>query len=118
MAYGLYLAVDQDKWFRDDFSTEDKLTGTIYSDINQVTAKDLTGYTITIKFSHENKNGARFDKTASAVVAASGTWSYAVTDGDMPQPGIYQVKAELTKSGVQVSTLNRVQLQILQGPSG
>jgi hypothetical protein len=117
MAYGLYLAADQQRWFRNDFSDEDKLTGTIYTDINQVTAKDLTGYTIAVKLYRETHIGARFDEEASAVVAANGTWSYAVTDGDMPPAGLYLMKVELIKSGTQVSTLNRVEFEIIEGPA-
>ena len=116
MAYGLFLSLDQDKWFRNDFSTENKLTGTIYSDINQVTAKDITGYTVKVKmFTERSPKLERFNKTASAVVAANGTWSYAVADGEMPTPGLYKVKVELTKSGVQESSLNRVELLIIDG---
>jgi len=116
MAYGLYLSLDQDKWFRNDFSSENKLTGTIYSDINQVTAKDITGYTVKVKmFQDRAPNFERFSKTASAVVEANGTWAYAVADGEMPSPGLYKVKVELSKTGVQESSLNRVELMILDG---
>ena len=117
MAYGLYLSLDQSKWFRNDFSDTDKLTGTVYTDINQTTAKNLSGYTIKVKFFGENKIGGRFDKTASAVVAANGTWAYAVADGDMPQPGLYLVKVELSNSTEQISTLNRTELVIVGGPA-
>jgi hypothetical protein len=115
MAYGLYLALGQKEWFRNDFSSDNKLTGTIYTDINQTTAKDLTGYTINVKFFRPNRLGERFDKAATAVVAANGTWEYAVAQGEMPPANLYHVKVELTKSGAQESTLNRVELLILRG---
>jgi hypothetical protein len=115
MAYGLYLSLDQPKWFRNDFSDTDKLTGTIYTDINQTTAKNLTGYTIKVKLFKENRSGERFNKTATAVVAANGTWGYAVTDGDMPPPGLYLMKIELSTSTEQISTLNRTEFVILNG---
>jgi hypothetical protein len=117
MVYGLYLTLDQTQWFRGDYSDEDLLTGTIYSDINKVTAKNLTGYTLKVKMFRSHHFGALTDFTATIVTAASGTWSYAVTASDMPPRGNYFVKVELSKSGTAVSTLNRVQLNVLQGPS-
>lgn len=117
MAYGLYLSLDQKKWFRGDFSNTNKLTGTIFSDINQVTPKNLSGYTIKIKFFKENRLGERFNNTASVVSAANGTWEYAVQQGDIPPSGLYLVKAELSQSGDQESTLNRVEIMILRGPA-
>jgi hypothetical protein len=117
MAYGLYLSLDQDRWFRNDFSSENKLTGTVYTDVNQVTAKDLTGYTVKIKLYRENSIGERFSQTASIVVAANGTWSYAVGISELPPQGLYRAKVELTKAGVQESTLNKVEFHILRGPA-
>ena len=61
MAYGLYLAADQDRWFRNNFSDEDLLTGTVYTDINQTTAKDLTGYTVTVRLSRRDGPGRHGD---------------------------------------------------------
>ena len=118
MAYGLYLSLDQTRWFRSDFSSENKLTGTVYTDINQQTAKDLTGYTVNLRLSRPRTLGARLEKTADIVVAANGTWSYAVGEGEMPPRGIYWTTIDLTKSGVSESTLNRVELHVLEGPSG
>jgi len=118
MAYGLYLTLDQDQWFRADFSATNKLTGTIYTDINQQTPKTLTGYTLKIRMHRPKHFGDFFNKTASIENASNGTWSYAVVQGGMPPRGIYYVKMELTKSGDQESTLNRVELHILEGPSG
>lgn len=117
MVYGLYLALDQKKWFRDDFSSDDKLTGTIYTNINLSTAKNLTGYTPVIRLYKGNRWGDHFGKTADIVVAANGTFSYAVGQGEMPPPAIYNVKLELQKSGTQESTLNRVELFVVDGAS-
>lgn len=58
-----------------------------------------------------------FNKTASIVVAADGTWSYAVASNEIPEAGIYLVKIELSKSGEQMSTLNDQELFIIRGPS-
>ena len=115
MAYGLYLALDQNQWFRNDFSSDNKLTGTIYTDINQTTAKNLTGYTIKVKMYKENRWGDRFNVTADIVVAGNGTWEYAVQRAEMPPPGLYSVKVEISKSGAQESSLNRNELLVLAG---
>lgn len=120
MAYGLYLSLDQPRWFRDNFSATNKLTGTIYTDINQTTAKNLTGYTLKVRLSKPDGPGKFsdfFDKTASIVVAANGTWEYAVQDGDMPARGLYYMTLEIAQSGDQESTLNRVEFHILEGPA-
>ena len=118
MAYGLYLATDQSRWFRGDFSSDNAFTGTIFTDINQTTAKDLTGYSITIRFHRPIHFGDFFNKTATIVVAANGTFEYFFKDGETPPRGLYFVKVELSKAGVLESTLNRVELEILPGPSG
>jgi len=115
MVYGLYLALDQPRWFIGDFSSDNALTGTIYSDVNQVTAKNLTGYTLVVRMHRPLHFGDWFGKTASIVVAGDGTWKYNLTQGDTPPRGIYYVKLELTKSGVQESTINRVEIEILGG---
>jgi len=118
MAYGIYLTLDQDQWFNADFSATNKLTGTIYTDINRQTAKNLTGYTLKLRMHRPKHFGDFFNKTADIVVAADGTWSYAVKQGEIPPRGIYYVKLEIAKSGDQESTLNRVELHVLEGPGG
>ena len=117
MVYGLWLALDQSRIYRGDFSSENKLTGTIYTDINQVTAKDLTGYTITIRMHRPIHFGDFFNNTATIVVAVDGTWSYAIQDGDTPPRGIYYVQAEIKKASVVESSLNLVEIHILGRPN-
>jgi len=117
MAYGLFLKLDQKRWFRGDFSTTNALTGTIYTDKNEQTAKDLTGFTIKIRFHRPLHFGDFFNKLATIVVAANGTWKYNMLQGDTPPRGIWFVKAEISKSGDTESTLNRVELEMLGGPS-
>lgn len=117
MAYGLWLVLDQDKWYRNDFSSENKLTGTIYSNKQLTVKKDLTGYTITIRMHLGHRLGDRFGKEATIVSASDGTWEYAVGRAEMPPPNIYRVKAELTKSGVQESTINPVEILVVEGPA-
>jgi hypothetical protein len=120
LVYGIYLSLDQDRWFRNDFSSDDKLTGTIYTDINQTSAKNLTGYTVTIRMSKTDGFGKftdRFNKAADIEVAANGTWSYAVAEGEIPVFGLYNVWAEISKSGTNETTLNHTTLHIIEGPS-
>ena len=117
MAYGLWMALDQSRAYRGDFSSDAFLTGTIYTDNNQTSAKNLTGYTLLLRMHRPIHFGDFFNKTASIVVAASGTWKYDVNTGELPPRGIYYVKMELSKSGVVESTLNRVELHILGGPN-
>ena len=117
MAYGLYLVLDQREWYRNDFSSEQKLTGTIFTNIQQTVKKNLTGFTITIQMHSGRAWGDRFDKTASIVSATGGTWEYAVQESEMPPPRIYKVTARLTKAGVSETTLNRQELNVIVGPS-
>ncbi|UVF62432.1 upper tail fiber [Nitrososphaeria virus YSH_922147] len=117
MAYGAYLSLDQSKWASGDYSSSNKLTGTIYSDKDKTTALTLTGYTLTIRMFKSRWNSADyFNKEASIVSAGSGTFSYAVAQGEMPPDGRYMVKVELVKSGEQMSTLNDVYLFVRGGP--
>ena len=117
MAYGLWLALGQSRIYRGDFSATNKLTGTIYTDKNLTTAKNLTGYTITVRIHRKGHYGDFFNKTADIVTAGDGTWSYAIGNGELPPRGIYWVKVEISKSGDKESTLNRVELHILEGPN-
>ncbi len=117
MAYGIYLTLDQKRWFRGDFSNVDLLTGTIYTDLNKQNVKDLTGYTINLRMHRPKHFGDFFNKAGAIVSAVGGTWSYAVASGDMPPRGTYYFKLELKKTGEAISTLNRVELQVLEGPS-
>ncbi len=117
MAYGIFLALDQSRWFRGDFSSDNALTGTIYTDVNQTTAKDLTGFTIKVRMHRPIHFGDFFNLDATIVVAASGTWKINLIQGQTPPRGIYFVKVEISKSGVVESTLNRVEIHILGGPS-
>ena len=117
MVYGIFLALDQTRWFRGDFSSDNALTGTIYTDVNNQTAKNLTGFAIQIRMHRPIHFGDFFNKTADIVVAANGTFKFNMGQGDTPPRGIYYVKVEITKAGVVESTLNREELHILGGPN-
>jgi len=115
MAYGLWLKLDQTRAHREDFSSDAFLTGTIYTNIGQSTAKNLTGYTLLVRMHRQIHFGDFFNKTADIVTAADGTWKYLVKAGELPPRGLYFVTVQLTKSGVRESTLNRVELNVLGG---
>ena len=117
MAYGIFLKLDQSRVYTGDFSSDGFLTGTIYTDSILSTAKNLTGYTLKVRMHKPGSSGDSFNKTATIVTAASGTWKYLVVSGDLPPAGLYYVKIELSSSGVLESTLNRVELLILGGPT-
>ena len=117
MAYGSFLKLDQSRVYTGDYSSDAFLTGTIYTDSILSTAKTLTNYTLKVRMHKPGSSGDSFNKTATIVTAASGTWKYLVATGDLPPFGIYYVKVEISSSGVLESTLNRVELYVLQGPT-
>lgn len=117
MSYGTHLTLDQPIWFRNDFSSESKLTGTLYTDVNRTVKKNLTGFTLTLKLWKPRTVGDRFNKVASIVSAVDGTWEYAVQEGDMPIYGLYYVGLELTKAGVRETNINQVEFMLLEGPN-
>ena len=117
MSYGTYCTLDQTKWVRGNYSSSNKLTGTIYSDRSKSTAFNLTGYTLTIRIYKRWYNHDYFGKEASIVVAASGTWSYAVAQYEMPStPGIYLLSVELSKSGEVMNTFPE-EFEIMEMPT-
>lgn len=117
MTLGYYLTVDQSILFNSNFSDTLKITGTCYSDINKTTALNLTGYTLTLRFYKEGGTSDYYNQTASIVTAASGTFDEAVTSGTLPVEGLYLIDLVLTKSGTQISNLNRVEILIKRGPN-
>lgn len=115
MAYKAYLRLDQPIWNNGDYSSSNKLTGTIYTDASKSNPYSLTGLTLKIRIFKRWQNTDYFDKTATIVIAASGTWEYAVATGEMPGPGLYMIKIEMSSSGNQVSTFPE-EFEILEGP--
>lgn len=118
MVYGAYLSLDQTKWGYGDYSSSNKLTGTIYTDPGLTALFNLTGYTLKVRLFKSRWSTADFlNQDADIVSAAGGTWSYTVAQGEMPGAGLYLVKVELAKSGEVMSTLNNVELMIVGGPT-
>ena len=114
---GYYLSLDQKILFNGNFSSSHKITGTCYTDNTQSVAFDLTNYTLTLRFYKDNNSSDYLNATASITTAASGTWNLAVTSGTLPSSGFYLVDLVLTKSGIQISNLNRVEVLIKRGPT-
>lgn len=116
MTYGVYLALDQTRWKRYDYSSDSYLTGTLYSDKAKTTAFDLTGYTLKVRMYKRWRNFDYFNKTATIVTAASGTWRYAVAQNEMVTPGFYLVEIELSKSGTVMSSFP-AEIEVMESPS-
>ena len=117
MVLGTYVDLDQKLLYNGNYSDTLKLTGTIYSDINKTVAFNLTGYTITMRMYREEGFLDLFNQAGTIVTAASGTFSVTIASGTLPYAGIYLVDLALSKSGTLVSNLNRVEIQILRGPT-
>lgn len=119
MALQAFLALDQNVLFNSDFSSDSslKFTGTIYSDVYQTTAFNLTGYTLTLRFFRNNSTADQFAKTCTITSATSGTWYINIEQDTLPAAGLYNVKMELTKAGTRLSTLNRTEILIKRGPT-
>ena len=116
MTLGYYLDFPQKVLFNGNFSSSLTLTGTCYTDINKTVAFDLTSYTLTLKLYKDNGTSDYYNETCTITTAASGTWSKAVTSGTLPYAGLYLVNLQLTKSGTQVSNLNRIEILIERSP--
>lgn len=113
----LYLKLDTETWKEFDFDDTNGITGTIYTDRAFSSAKDLTGFTITLKLYKIWHRVARIQKECTIVVAASGTWKYLPVEGDIPVAGLYEAEIELTdNSGIKKSTINRVEFYIKRSP--
>lgn len=115
---GVFLSLDQSTLYNNDFSSDSslKVTGTIYSDIGKTTAFNLTGYTIKLGLYRDGSLAALYDESCTITVAASGTFYINVTSDTLPIPGIYQARVQLTKSGTQTTSLNRVEVLVKKGP--
>ena len=116
MAEDLFLKLDSKVWKEYDFDDTDGITGTVYTDRAMTSAKNLTGFTITLNLYRRWHRVARISQTATAVVAASGTWKWLPTEGDMPISGVYNAEIELTQDGLRKSTINDVEVHVKRGP--
>ena len=102
--YGAFLKLDTPKWRAGDYSSSNKLTGTIYTEKEKINPFTLTSYTLTVRIFKRWEDIDYFNKTASIVSASAGTWSYAVALGELPPEGLYLLEIELSKSGEVMST--------------
>lgn len=112
----LYLKLDSASWNHGDFSTESKITGTIYTDRSFTTPKDLSDFTLFIRLFKRWHRTDFFNKQASVVSGINGTFEYAVNQGDMPHPQLYLMEIELNKLGVVEST-KPVEFHVKPSPS-
>lgn len=104
MVLGAYLTVDQKQLPYNDYSSSNKLTGTIYTTESRTTAFNLTGYTLKVRLYKRWFTSDYFGKTANITVAASGTWNYPIAQNECPPPGLYLIEIEMSQSGEVFST--------------
>jgi len=115
--YGTYLRLNQKTWREFDFSTINKLSGTLFADKAMTTPRDLTGSTLKIRIYRRWRRLDRFNKSATITNPTAGTWEYTVAKGEMPRRGIYLLEVEIISSGVQESTFP-VEFFVQGSPSG
>ena len=116
MVYGTYLTLGQKRWNQGDFSSTNKLTGTIYTTSAKTAAFNLTGYTLKVRIYKRWTTSDLFDKSATIVSGVNGTWEYAVVSGEMPKSGLYNLEIELSITGEVMSTFP-VEFHVLSGPT-
>ncbi|MEM2906052.1 MAG: BppU family phage baseplate upper protein [Candidatus Bathyarchaeia archaeon] len=63
-------------------------------------AKNLTGYTVTLKVWASGSESCKFTGTCTVTDAANGICTYTVANGDFATVGQYLAELELTKTGV------------------
>jgi hypothetical protein len=105
----LYLQLDQEYWYKGDYSDVDALaiTGTIYSNATMLTAFNLTGYTLKIKGFNQRGEQEISAKDATIVSAVAGTFKYLPEIGDLNFEFIGDLELELTKAGTVISAKGR-----------
>lgn len=101
----LYVKLNTTSWKHGDFSSESKITGTVYTDREMVNPKDLTDFAVHIRLFRRYHRHDFFNRQATITSpATSGSFEYAVRSGDMPFPQLYLLEIELSKDGVVEST--------------
>ena len=115
---GVYVTLDQNILYNNNYSSDSslKLTGTVYSDVGKTSAFNITGYTLTLGLYKDGSLADYFNQACTITVAASGTFYLSITNNTLPISGIYLARLQLSKSGTQVSNLNRMELLIKKGP--
>lgn len=94
----LYLKLDTPRVREGDYGYN--LSGSIHTDRTFQTAKVLTGNTLTIRIYTRTHHADMFNKTASINVAADGSWTYTVLEGEMVPDGFYKFEVELDDGSV------------------
>ncbi|MFQ5786688.1 MAG: hypothetical protein ACE5H1_01780 [Thermodesulfobacteriota bacterium] len=100
-----YQKLDQSQWGKGDFTdiTGEAITGTIYTDEKLTSAFDLTGYTLELIFYDPiDRKVVKNDLAGTIVTAASGTWRFLPSDGDLNFNFVGELLMKLTKSGTEL----------------
>ena len=96
----LTLNLGTEEWIREDYtaSTGNGVSFTIYTEEKMVNVKNLSGYTLKIKFL--DQDGVRlYEFDASVVSAGSGTGEFLPAIGELNMNFIGEIEVELTGSG-------------------
>lgn len=96
----LYSKLNTLEWFPNDYTstTTNGLSGVIYTDPSLSSVKSLTGYTLKIRL-YDQDGYEVFSDDAVVLVAASGTWEYLPSLGELHFDFIGELVVELAKSG-------------------
>ena len=95
----LFNKLNQEVWIGRDFGTATGLglSGTIYTTPEFITVSNLTGYTLKIRL-YDQDGYEVFSDDCNILVAASGTWEYLPTDGELNFDFVGEVRIELLKA--------------------
>ena len=95
----LFSKLNQELWVQGNFTATNAngLSGTIYTEETFTNVFNLTGYTLKIRGYDQNRD-IQFDDDIDILVAASGTWVYLPTSGELNNDFIGEIEIELTKS--------------------
>jgi|LWDU01.1.fsa_nt_gi hypothetical protein len=102
----LTLKLDVEEWNREDYtaSTGNGISFTVYTEEKMVNAKNLTGYTLKLRFyDQDNVEITNFD--ASILVAASGTGEFLPAIGELNFNYIGEVELEMTGTNEIISAI-------------
>jgi len=96
----LVLKLDTEEWGREDYtaSTGNGISFTVYTEEKMVNVKNLTGYTLKLRFIDQD-GIILFEKDCSILVAGSGTGEYLPAIGILNVNFIGEVELELTGTG-------------------
>jgi len=94
----LILKLDTEEWIREDYTSTsgNGISFTIYTEEKMVNVKDLTGYTLKIKFIDQDNHMLYDEFDCDVVSAVSGTGEFLPLIGELDINFIGEIEIELT----------------------